>query len=75
MRQRSLEHFALNREGNIMTQYARLWVLKSDKQANAGDTIEVSLRSGKIKFVQIANVLGKDGDKFLYLPAGKQEAA
>lgn len=58
-----------------MTQYARLWVLKSDKQVNAGDTIEVSLKSGKVKFVRIEEVLGKVGDTFLYLPAGRDNHA
>ncbi len=54
-----------------MTQYARLWVLKSDKQASAGDTIEVSLKSGRVKFVQIEQVLGQHDGRFLYLPVAK----
>lgn len=42
-----------------MTQYSKLWVLKSDTDASPGDEIEVSLKSGKTKKVTIERNLGK----------------
>jgi hypothetical protein len=57
-----------------MTQYARIWTLKASEFRNAGDTVEVSLKSGKSKEVKLGDYLfSKEGFHYYATPE-KQEA-
>jgi hypothetical protein len=57
----------------MATQFARLWVLKSDESFASGETVKVLLKSGRAKEVVIDLCLGKSGDKYLYSPKQRCE--
>lgn len=57
-----------------MTQYARVWSLRSQEFRNAGDEVEVSLKSGKSKKVTLGQYLFSQGEWHYYATPEKTEA-
>lgn len=52
-----------------MTTFSKVWALRSDTQLQPGATVQVTLKSGESKAVQVGAFIGQQGDKYLYAPA------
>lgn len=57
-----------------MTQYARIWSLRSRQLKTAGDLVDVTLKSGKVKQVELGQYLFSQGEWHYYATPEKQEA-
>jgi hypothetical protein len=56
---------------DIMTQFTKAWVVRSDSPAAVGATVSVNLKSGATKDIVVAAIAPQSDGTYLIIPAGR----